>query len=53
MTIGNVAGNIHTFTLAGILFDRQTMDASARNWSIKIKGKASGTNLDEASYVIT
>ncbi len=53
MTIGNVVGNIHTFTLAGILFDRQSMDSSGRNWSIKIKGKASGTNLDEATYVIT
>jgi hypothetical protein len=53
ISVGNAAGNTHTFTLNGILFDRQTMDASARNWSVKIKGNASGTNLDEASYVIT
>jgi hypothetical protein len=53
IVVGNVAGNTHTFNLNNILFDRETMDASARNWSVKIKGNASGTNLDEASYVIT
>jgi hypothetical protein len=53
IAIGNVAGNIHTFSLNNILFDRETLDSTARNWSVKIKGNASGTNLDEAGYVIT
>jgi hypothetical protein len=53
IAVGNVAGNIHTFTLNNILFDRETLDSSARNWSVKIKGSASGVNCDEASYVIT